>query len=192
MDDILFLNWETALDVVAIFLCVLIIAFLIRNRIISRRRFTAAQKRSGGSSFHSQLNTLFMAQKSEKALDAVSVKLDEERRRLQEWVAENSRDGEMTIKSDLDGRDKENTLFKSVSPASVSHSNIRPTDPYADIPALHASGMQLLDISSKIGRPVAEIELYLKVYSKRLPKQDFFIDGNDSRNTDERQLFPYR
>lgn len=167
--NLLPLDIESALDVVGIALCVLIILFLVYNRIKYRRLVPgAAQGRGAPTDFSAQVATRMLGQESERSLAAIVRTVCDERERLhrllgQEGARPSATDEDLAVSAPDEPLPNRVNAADTAAKAGTAHR-------YDDVSRLAASGLNPADISAAINRPLAEVELCLAMDRLRVER----------------------
>ena len=155
------------LDLAGITLCVIVIAYLVYNRIKYRQLLLDDRLiTSNRTDFSAEVITRMIGQQTEKSFATLARAIYNERERLQNWAE----------KSLLPAGE---TLFVSEKP--VSQDSLETTDftctesaesRYLEISKLAAAGMGIGEIATVVKRPQAEIELYLSLERRKVANGD--------------------
>ena len=155
------------LDLAGVTLCVIIIVYLVYNRIKYRQLLLDERLISSyQSDFSAEVITRMIGQQTEKSFATLVRAVYNERERLQNWAE----------KSLLPAGE---TLFVSEGPDSQESSE--PTDftctesagnRYLEISKFAAAGMGVGEIATIVKRPQAEIELYLSLERRKVANGD--------------------
>jgi len=145
---------ETVLDGIGIILCLLIICYLIYNRVKYGRMVCGPD---AGHNFQDQVTRCMVAQQSRRALTAVMAKVIEELQSLEKETKNEALAGALPpLENDPQRADSD--PWGGNDPSARTSENL-PHELVAAVSGLIETGMGILEISRSVQRPVAEIEL---------------------------------
>ena len=153
--------WELVLDGVQIFLCVVILFFLIRNRIRHKRLILNTSLNDETTDFSSEIRIQHLKQATEQTFDAIADVLRQQRLALQKYYEPQKRHLEAQV-SDL------------APPAGMN--SVSPSDEQRDVDAaefneifrLSEKGLSTREISQRVKMPRGEVELVLRLNKEAL------------------------
>jgi hypothetical protein len=148
--------WELVLDGIQIFLCAIILLFLIRNRIKHKRLILNTSPNEYTTEFSSEIRIQHLRQATEHTFDTIVDAIQQERLTLQKYYDPQKRN-----------RDIETS---AVTPP-IGINSAPTTDEKRDVDAaefseiLHLSekGLSTREISQRVNMPRGEVELVLRL-----------------------------
>jgi hypothetical protein len=146
------------LDGIQILLCVLILFYLVRNRLKTNRAARANRGRTDLPDFTRVLLLEAARQQVEDALDAVVRRVEDERLRLQDVLTEpglQPQPGMREAAPPVHGRPDESTACLAAPNAELR--------PYGAIAGLSVGGLGSRQIAETLKLPVGEVELVLQL-----------------------------
>ncbi len=154
--------WDVAVDGIQVVLCLLILAFLFRNRRKKEQNASARNRHKSGSSFTEQIVIQSLKQRIDQSLANIAETIALEQRNLDKWLA--SLDwGSLPagyppylskLRQTVDGGTP--TISNDLSSIDQVH---------AQIQSLADQGMTTRQISEKLKAPLGEVELVLSLGS---------------------------
>jgi hypothetical protein len=152
--------WEVAVDGIQIFLCILILFFLIRNRRKKWQPDSLEVKSESGRSFNLQVFSQTINQQIELAFSNILESVAVERRNLDNVLQSNQFDKAASIPAviqrPLEPSKTDAALLRSKETASMG-------DHLARIQKLAARGMSAKQIADELKTPRGEVELILRL-----------------------------
>ena len=145
---------ETVLDGIGIILCLLLICYLIYNRVKYGRMLCGPDP---VQDFGDQMTRCMVTQHSRRALTAVMAKVIEELQWLEKGPENEALAGELPPLG-IDPQRADSDQWGGNDPGARTSENL-PHELVAAVSSLIETGMGILEISRSVQRPVAEIEL---------------------------------
>jgi hypothetical protein len=160
------LSWETSLDIAGIFLCGLIIIYLLYNKIKYRHLLIDARLIDPGTAFKADLTQQMVKQQAERILYLISGELANELMVLKDMTTAGKimPEGTRTPASRSGTSQRSDTPSGLLDPTPVGFEH----DPYVEVTQLSKDGLSPHQIAEKVKLPLGEIELLLKLYEVRL------------------------
>lgn len=161
--------WEVAIDATQIGLCGLILFFLIRNRMKFKQLILNPTRSEKSSNFNTEFVVEAVRQQTELAFNHILECIEKERQ---------------TLSAYFELRQTQLASGLLQSPASGHIEPVRNTEAsgpdaadaiYSEIESLADQGLNLADISEKLGVPRAEVDLVLKL--RRLSIESAKVNG---------------
>jgi hypothetical protein len=153
--------WVTVLDVVGIFLCGLIIVYLIYNKIMYRHLIIASKLHNTEGSFNNKITYQLIKQMADQTFATISDRIEEERQFFKQMI-----ENEMMIKNESIGSNPKYYPFASqdVAKYPADPPNIESDhDSYVEVLHLTTAGLTARQISERLNIPAGEIELFLRL-----------------------------
>jgi hypothetical protein len=160
------ISWETSLDIAGIFLCCLIIIYLLYNKIKYRRLLIDASLIEPGTVFKADVTQQMVKQQAERILYLISGPLANELMVLKEMAPAGSimSDGTRIRAPESWASQGSDTQSGLLDPPPVGFEH----DPYVEVTRLSQDGLNPHQIAEKVKLPLGEIELLLKLHESRL------------------------
>ena len=156
--------WELVLDGVQIFLCVIILFFLIRNRIQHKRFILDTSPNDYAAEFSSEIRIQHLKQATEYTFDAIVDVIQQERLALQKYYNPQKHHLEVQA-SDFALPTGINTVPPSDEQRDVDAAE------FSEILRLSEKGLSTREISQHVNMPRGEVELVLRL------NKEAFKDG---------------
>ena len=157
--------WVTALDIIGIVLCCLIIAYLIYNKIKYRRLIIDARSHRTEGGLNTKVLYHLMKQLGDQTFDAICDSVNQERQLFKHLIQ-----NQVLIKSKY--AKPESAYYSLSSHGFNKYPNDRTKiesdpDAYAQALNLAAVGLTVRQISERLSIPAGEIELLLKLNANK-------------------------
>ena len=152
-------SWEIVLDAVQIGLGLLILIFLIRNKIKYKQLILKAPDGKNSQNFNTEFIIQALRQQSELAFNHILETIDKERQTLGSYFELRETQIAPPMLQTAPG-----PVFDQAGTAETIEPNAANTL-YGEIKTLSSHGMSLEDISEKLDVPRGEVELVLKLKS---------------------------
>ena len=148
--------WELVLDGIQIFLCAIILFFLIRNRIKHNRLILNTSPHDDTAEFSSEIRIQHLKQATEYTFDAIVDVIQQERLALQKYYEPQKRHLEVQP-SDLAPPTGIDTV-----PPSDEQRDVNAAE-FSEIFRLSEKGLSTREISQRVSMPRGEVELVLRL-----------------------------
>ena len=150
--------WNVAIDGIQIFLCLLILIFLFKNRIKNKKSLRLVAKNNSGNRFNAQIFTQTVKQHADQAFANIFDAINAEQRRLERLLQSDQGHNELFGVSEFQFHAK-----PSASPDAprVSEASVKNVERPAKILNLSSKGMSVREISEELKAPIDEVELVL-------------------------------
>jgi hypothetical protein len=153
--------FETSLDVVGITLSCVIISYLIYNRIKYNQMILSRKYKNNIDSFSSQVAVKMIKQQTERSFDTIYDIINKERRKFKRSM---EKEELKNAKYLMVMMEKGHLLEKVINTKAMDEvQGDISADPYDEISRLADTGLGVQKISKKVGVPLGEVELYLKL-----------------------------
>ena len=153
--------FETGLDVVGITLSCVIISYLIYNKIKYNQMVLSRKYKNNISSFNSQVAVKMIKQQTERSFDTIYDMINKERRKFKRLM---EKEEIKNAKYLMMMMEKGHLLEKVINVKAMDEvQEDISADPYDEISRLAGTGLGVQKISQKVGVPLGEVELYLKL-----------------------------
>jgi len=154
-------NWDIAIDGFQILLCLLILGFYIKNRVITKKCMVNRTNKSAAQSFNAHVFTITVQQQVNQAFNKILETIAAERNVLESLLGLNPlRNEDGTI----------STKLPSNSKLPISHDNDRIFDDrsinperYDKVRKFSAKGLSARKISEELKIPMGAVELILSL-----------------------------
>ena len=149
--------WEIVLDATQIFLCGLIILFLILNRIKFKQLILKAPSGEQSQNVNSEFVVEAVRQQTELAFNHIVETIEKERQTLDAYYDLREKQIAPSLLTSLPAISRDQV--SSAKPAEQKAADII----YSEIESLADQGLSLADISERLNVPQGEVDLVLKL-----------------------------
>ena len=150
--------WNVAIDGIQIFLCLLILFFLFRNRINSKKPLQLGKKNSSGIDFNTQIFTQTIKQHVDQAFANIFQAISAEQRRLERLLIDEQEQIKSTGLTDFQFQSKTSTVHEI---SGLSEVAVKDIERQKKILKLSSKGISVKEISEELKTPIHEVELVL-------------------------------
>jgi hypothetical protein len=153
--------FETSLDVVGITLSCVIISYLIYNRIKYNQMILSRKYKKNINSFNSKVAVKMIRQQTERSFDTIYDIINKEQRKFKRLMEKEELKNAKHIMMMME---KGHLLEKVINVKAMDEiQRDISADPYDEISRLAGTGLSVQKISNKVGIPLGEVELFLKL-----------------------------
>ena len=153
--------WELVLDGIQIFLCAIILLFLIHNRIKHKRLILDTSPTDYAAEFSSEIRMQNLKQATENTFDTIVDAIQQERLVLQKYYAPQKRNHEIEAPAVIP------PIGINTAPPTDEQRDIDAND-FGEIFSLSEKGLSSREISQRVNMPRGEVELVLRLNKEAL------------------------
>jgi hypothetical protein len=148
--------WELVLDGIQVFLCAIILLFLIRNRIKHKRLILNTSPNDYAAEFSSEIRIQHLQQATEHTFDTIVDAIQQERLALRKYYD-----------PQMHGREIETSAVAppigiNTAPSTDEKHDVDASD-FGEILSLSEKGLSTREISQRVNMPRGEVELVLRL-----------------------------
>ena len=152
--------WNVAIDGIQIFLCLLILIFLFKNRINNKNPLRLEKKSSFGSDFKTQIFTQTIKQHVDQTFANIFEAISAEQRRLERLLIYEQEQNKATGLTDFQFQSKASAIHEI---SGLSEVAVRDSEQQKKILKLSSKGISVKEISEELKTPIHEVELVLSL-----------------------------
>ena len=169
-------DWQMILDGLQIFLCFLIVVFLVSNRRKSKKLDKKLRMQAFGGEFNSEVMLQSIKQQADQIFDSLLHNINSERQNMERLFKSPRLTGQpkpALINPARNSYQKQQGEARFTMGQHISQ--VSKTDERQMITDLAAKGMSAADIATQLKVPMAEVELLLKISQKSFQTS---VEGN--------------
>jgi hypothetical protein len=161
MSTVALQNWEMALDIIGLLMCIMTLVYIVRIRLADRR----PAKKSPPADFKKEMHRQAESQTADNALETIARALERERKNLQLYLGTGLQPAAAGGAPQLE---RSAAMPDQAAPVYQATAKPRPASGvYSEAMELAACGLSASQIADKVHIPKGEVELSIKLGNRR-------------------------